>query len=149
MDLAHHQHLMLKILIGSAWIDQHLVPEEVTYLQKVLARFHLERDAELQHLLQTPIEPIQTEQWLIAYLKDSPETERLKLLAAIGNLLISDEVVSTVEHDLLDEFHTLMASIPAPPEPTPSLPDLAPHFVQQVGKFFRRVFALVQGHTAS
>jgi hypothetical protein len=143
MDSAQHQHLMLKILIGSAWVDQHLELEEVTYLSKILSRFHLEHDAELQALLNTPVEPTQTEQWLVSYLRDSPDAERLKLLAAIGNLLIVDDEVSDVEHDLLDEFHTLMASIPSPPEPLPELGAVAPKILQQVGQFFRRVMSAV------
>ena len=147
MDLAHHHHLMLKILIGSAWIDQHLVPAEVNYLNRLLQRYHLEHDPELQVLLRTPIAPAQTEQWLIAYLKDSSDTERLKLLAAIGNLLISDEEVSAIEHDLLDEFHRLLAQIPAHPDPPPHITDLAPNIVQQVGKFFRHVLTAIQGGT--
>jgi hypothetical protein len=143
MDSAHHHHLMLKILIGSAWVDQHLVPQEVTYLNQVLSRYHQGHDPELQALLSHPVTLRQTEQWLVDYLKDSPDSERLKLLAAIGNLLIADDKVSDVEHDLLDEFHTLMASIPSPPEPLPHLVDHAPKLLQQLGKFFRRVMSSV------
>jgi hypothetical protein len=144
MDTAHQQKLMLKILIGSAWVDRHLKPEEVTYLSNVLTRFHLDRDAELQGLLKTSVPLEQTERWLIAYLKDTPTTERLKLLAAIGNLLISDHVVSSIEHDLLDEFHELMASIPAPPEPPPHVSEIATHLVQRIGQFFRHVLEAVK-----
>jgi hypothetical protein len=143
MDSAQHQHLMLKILIGSAWVDRHLEPEEVAYLNKVLSRFHLEHNAELQGLLSTPVEPTQTEQWLVSYLRDSPDAERLKLLAAIGNLLIADDEVSDIEHDLLDEFHTLMGRIPSPPEPLPHLDEHGPKILQQLGKFFRHVMSAV------
>jgi hypothetical protein len=143
MDSAQHQHLMLKILIGSAWMDQHLEPEEVAYLNKVLLRSHLEHNAELQGLLSTPVEPTQTEQWLVTYLRDSPDAERLKLLAAIGNLLIADDEVSDVEHDLLDEFHTLMGRIPSPLEPLPDVGEVAPQILKQVGQFFRRVMSAV------
>lgn len=142
METTQHQRLMLKILIGSAWIDQHLVPDEIAYLNRVLSRFHLEHEAELQTLLKVPVHPSQTERWLIEYLKDSPDAERLKLLAAIGNLLIADHDVSDIEHDLLDEFHELMASIPSPVEPpSPSEGDWAPKILQQVGQFFRRVMS--------
>jgi hypothetical protein len=143
MDSAQHTYLMLKILIGSAWVDRHLEPEEVAYLKKVLSRFHLEHNAELQALLTIPVEPTQTEQWLVSYLRESPDSERLKLLAAIGNLLIADDEVSDVEHDLLDEFHTLMANIPSPPELMPDLGGVAPKILQQVGQFFRRVMSAV------
>jgi hypothetical protein len=143
MDFAQHQHLMLKILIGSAWVDRHLEPEEVAYLNKVLSRFHLEKNAELQGLLSAPVELTQTEQWLVSYLRDSPDSERLKLLAAIGNLLIADNDVSDIEHDLLDEFHTLMGRIPSPSEPSSHLAQHAPKILQQVGQFFRRVMSAV------
>jgi hypothetical protein len=142
MDAEHQHKLMLKILIGSAWVDRHLEPEEVAYLGKVLTRFHLDRDTELQALLNTPVLLPQTEQWLVAYLQDTPDSERLKLLAAIGNLLMSDHVVSSVEHDLLDEFHELMAHIPAPPEPIPTVAEAAPKLLQRIGQFFRRVMQL-------
>lgn len=141
MDSAQQHYLMLQILIGSAWIDCHLEPEEVTFLEKVLTRFNLGSDRELQALLKTPVPSVQTEQWLVVYLRDSPDSERLKLLAAIGNLLISDDVVSSVEHDLLDDFHDLMAKIPAPPEPT-SFIDAAPKVLRNIGQFFRRVVKL-------
>ncbi|WP_404786187.1 TerB family tellurite resistance protein [Altericista sp. CCNU0014] len=142
-DSAHHQHLMLKILIGSAWVDRHLVPAEVTYLNKVLARYHQAHDPELQALLSHPVSLGQTEGWLVDYLKDSPDSERLKLLAAIGNLLISDDKVSDIEHDLLDEFHTLMAKIPSPPEPLFDIKEHSPTILQQLGKFFRHVFSAI------
>ena len=77
----------------------------------------------------------------MSYLRNSPDPERLKLLAAIGNLLIADDEVSDVEHDLLDEFHTLMGKIPSPPEPLPDLGEVAPKILQQVGQFFRRVMS--------
>jgi hypothetical protein len=144
MDTEHQHSLMLRILIGSAWVDRHLEPEEVTYLGNILKRFHLEHDQELRSLLETPVPQEQTERWLVAYLKDSPDSERLKLLAVIGNLLISDHVVSSVEHDLLDEFHELMAHIPAPPEPTPSVAEVAPKLLQRIGQFFRRIMAFPQ-----
>lgn len=143
MDSAHHHHLMLKILIGSAWVDQHLEPEEIVYLNQILSRYHQSHDPELQSLLSHPVTLRQTEQWLADYLKDSPDSERLKLLAAIGNLLISDDQVSDTEHDLLDDFHALMASIPSPPEPLPNLAEHAPKLLQQLGKFFRRVMSAV------
>jgi hypothetical protein len=142
MDAEHQHNLMLKILIGSAWADRHVEPEEVAYLSNVLKRFHLDHDNELRSLLKTPVPMEQTERWLVAYLKDTPDSERLKLLAAIGNLLISDHVVSSVEHDLLDEFHELMAHIPAPPEPTPTVAEVAPKLLRRIGQFFRRVMHL-------
>jgi uncharacterized tellurite resistance protein B-like protein len=147
MNDNQHQRLMLKILIGSAWADRHLEPPEVAYLSKVLTRFHGEEDVELQALLKAPVALEQTENWLVAYLQNSPESERLKLLAAIGNLLMADNVVSGIEHDLLDEFHELMALIPAPPEPLhehEQVAEVVPSLAKKVGQFCRRVMAAAQ-----
>jgi hypothetical protein len=149
MDIGVQHKLMLKILIGSAWADRHLEPEEIRYLETVLERYQLQNDKELRSLLTTPVSLEQTELWIVSYLKDTPETERLKLLAAIGNLLISDHVVSSVEHDLLDDFHDIMASIPAPAEPAKPVENIAPSIAQQLGKFFRRAAETVQRLTHS
>lgn len=110
-----HQRLTLQILIGSAWVDHTLSEPEVTYLKQVLDRYHLTQDNELQALLQEPVPAQQTERWIVEFLRQTNQEERLKLLAAIGNLLIADDVVSEIEHDLLDEYHDLMAQIPDDP----------------------------------
>lgn len=110
-----YQRLTLQILIGSAWVDHTLSEPEVTYLKQVLDRYHLTQDTELQTLLKEPVTPQQTERWIVEFLRQTNQEERLKLLAAIGNLLIADDVVSEIEHDLLDEYHDLMAKIPDDP----------------------------------
>lgn len=149
MDVGVQHKLILKILIGSAWADRHLEPEEIRYLETVLERYQLQQDPELRSLLTTPVSLEQTELWIVSYLQDTTETERLKLLAAIGNLLISDHVVSSVEHDLLDDFHDIMASVPAQSEAAKPVETIAPSIAQQLGKFFRRVAETVQRLTHS
>lgn len=135
MDRQHYRPV-LRIAIGAAWFDRHLQPEEVTFLQKLLQRYGLEHDRELLQLIQNPVAPATTEAWLADYLREITEPERMQLLTKIGNLLIADGEVSPVEHDLLDDLYTLMAQIPAQPEPGPPL-------VETVGKFVRRVLQQV------
>jgi uncharacterized tellurite resistance protein B-like protein len=128
---AEQQHrLILQILIGSAWTDQHLEPSEVSYLRSLLQRYHLSHDPELQALLNAPVSAQQTEQWLIAYLKHADEEERLILLSKIGTVLIADDQVSASEHDLLDRYYDLMARI-APHS------DAIPNLIKTVGTFVR------------
>ncbi|MGF1600658.1 MAG: TerB family tellurite resistance protein [Thermosynechococcaceae cyanobacterium] len=125
------QHrLILQILIGSAWADQHLEPQEVDYLQSLLKRYHLSHDSDLQSLLGTPVSLKQTEQWIIAYLKNAEEEERMILLANIGKVLISDDQVSDSEHDLLDRYYDLMAQVSHRSEAIPNL-------IKTVGRFVR------------
>jgi hypothetical protein len=146
MDTTTQHKLMLKILIGSAWADRHLESEEIRYLETVIERYGLQKEQDLRSLLTAPVSLEQTELWIATYLKDATETERFRLLATIGNLLISDHVVSSVEHDLLDDFHDLMASIPTQPESERkgTVGEGAPGIAQQLGKFFRRVADTVQ-----
>ncbi len=113
MDQSQKQKLMTKILVGSAWIDRKLEPAEKDYLQTVLDRYGLGKDAELSAMLHQPTPVSTTEKWLVQYLKDSSSEERMQLLANIGKVLIADDTVSDIEHDLLDEYHELMARIPA------------------------------------
>ncbi|AFY59594.1 TerB family tellurite resistance protein [Synechococcus sp. PCC 6312] len=112
---------IIAIIIGAAWADGSLQPTEVSYLQKLLSQYHLQEDSELQSLLAAPVPLAITEELIATYLPDSTATERQKLLVDIGTLLIADDVVSPQEHQLLDDYYTLMAEISPLPEPGPTL----------------------------
>ena len=133
---SQHQQQILKIAIGSAWADRHLEPQEVEYLQSLFQRYHLSHNSQMQALLKTRVPLAQTERWIVDYLSDTTETERLKLLATIGNVLVADDSFSETDHDLLDEYYTLMAEIPPHPEGTSTL-------VQTIGQFARKVIRSV------
>lgn len=124
--------MTLQILIGSAWADHDLNSAEKVYLQKVLARYHLSHDSELQTLLEAPVSPQQTERWIVTFLRENHQEERLTLLAKIGELLIADDIVSDVEHDLLDEYHDLMAKISDNPDYVGTLAQNIGHYVHKV-----------------
>ncbi len=132
MESVEHKKLLLKIVIGAAWIDRHLAPEEIEYLQKLLQQYHLHIDSELQQLLQQQIPFEQTENWIIEYLEDTTDKERLRLLSAIANMVMADENVSKIEHQLLDEYYELMARIPAHPEAMPNVVQTVSRFVQRL-----------------
>jgi hypothetical protein len=135
-----HQHkLMLKIIIGSAWVDGHLEPAEVQYLQTLLARYQLTHAPDLLALLEEPVPLRQTELWMVEYLTETTETERQRLLAAIGKLVIADDTVLPQEHGLLDDYYTLMAEIPARLEETPKLAETVGKFVRKVARTVRNL----------
>jgi uncharacterized tellurite resistance protein B-like protein len=135
---AEHK-LILKILIGSAWVDRHLDAHEVTYLHALLTRYHLEGDRELRDCLARPMLIDQTESLVVGYLKEANDEQRLALLAKIGKVLIADDQVSEQEHDLLDDYHELMGRIPAPADPSEPSLELVPQLVKMVGQFARKV----------
>ena len=143
MEPQNQHKLMLKIIIGSAWVDGHLEPAEVQYLQTLLDRYQLTHASDVLALLEEPVPLSQTELWMVEYLADTTETEieRQRLLGAIGKLVISDDTVLPQEYSLLDDYYALMAEIPARPEETPTL-------VETVGKFVRKAARTVRNLSA-
>ncbi len=141
MDLQSQHRLMLKIIIGSAWVDGHLEPAEVQYLQTLLKRWQMTHVPDLLALLEAPVSLRQTERWMVDYLADTTETERQRLLAAIGKMVIADETVLPPEHTLLDDYYTLMAEIPARREETTTLVETLGKFVRKVAQTVRKLSA--------
>jgi len=99
-------------VLGAAWADGKLDQAEVSYLNKILLDQDTIEDEEIQALLQEPPSAYQLELWMVQYLGCTDVPERLGALAQIANLLMSDGEVSTIEHDFLDELHSLMSQIP-------------------------------------
>lgn len=137
MDTSTQNHLALKILIGSAWADGVLDPEEQEILSAALQRHGETYDRELKHLLEHPVDLQQTERWISQYLADATDTERQALLGAIGRVLFADRDISDEEHMLLDDFHSMMGTIPAHAE----IPELA----KTVGKFVKKAVRSITG----
>ena len=138
MNTEEQHRLLLKIVIGAAWVDHRLEPSEVEYFQQLLQRYHLHLNSELQPLLQQPVPIEQTERWIVQYLRDSADIDRQRLLSAIASVLIADENVSDIEHDLIDEYYELMARIPPPPESNPIAPVLG-RFVKRIVRSVRQL----------
>lgn len=111
-----HQMLLMQVVIGAAWADDHLEPGEVTYLHKLLERYGLESNRKLQDFVSAPVPLATTFAWMVEYLRDTNETERHRAVVALADLFISDDQVVDVEHKILDEFHILMGRIPAQAE---------------------------------
>lgn len=137
MNTKEQQQLLLKIVIGAAWVDGHLETQEVEYLEKLLHKYNLSHDSELLLLLSQPVAIEATENWIISYLASSTDTERMRLLSAIADILIADRTVSEIEHELLDEYHALMAKIPSHREATPSS-------IEIIGRFVRQLIHIIQ-----
>jgi uncharacterized membrane protein YebE (DUF533 family) len=141
-DKLRHKELM-QIIIGAAWVDGELDSSEIQYLTRLLERYGLSHDRDLQALLTSPVSMRQTELWIADYLQDTTETERQSALAAIAKLMIIDDQVSEIEHQLLDDFYEFMAAIPPHSETIQTV-------VESVGKFFRSavktIDRFVSGH---
>jgi hypothetical protein len=101
---------LLKILIGAAWIDGTMQPQELVYLHQMAREIGVADDPEVQSLLlQTqPVKPEECYRWLEDYLGAHPTQEDYdRLLEAIGGLIYSDNSVETEEAKLLTQLQSL------------------------------------------
>lgn len=137
-----HQTLLMQIVMGAAWADNHLEPAEVTYLHKLLDRYGLESNATLRDFLERPISLNTTLAWMIEYLKDTTDAERHRAVVALADLFIADNQVVDIEHQMLDEFHELMGRIPAQSEAsTPSHQSDHQDWLHSLGRWVKQIIA--------
>ncbi|HEY9821196.1 MAG TPA: TerB family tellurite resistance protein [Candidatus Sericytochromatia bacterium] len=101
---------LVKILIGAAWIDGKIQPEEREYLQKVAKETGVAEDSEIQPLLYE-LRAVSTDEcygWVQEYLGDRSSSEDYqRLIDAISALIYSDGDVATEEAKLLTRLQLL------------------------------------------
>ena len=118
IDIPAQERSLLKILIGVAWLDGEIKPEERQYLTKVAQMHHLDLDPEIDSLLisPTPVTPGECEQWIQDYLGDRSIFDDDGLIEAISGLIYSDGDVATAEANLLVNIQSSPSSgVPAQP----------------------------------
>lgn len=125
---------LVKILIGSAWLDGKIQPEERTYLNRIAQEKGVAQDPEISPLLQDlrQIETAECYQWVQEYLGNSPTTaDYQNLLEAISGLIYSDSDVDTEEAKLLTQLQLLD---PVNHEPQPAHNAV----MKEIQKLYRR-----------
>jgi uncharacterized tellurite resistance protein B-like protein len=101
---------LVKILIGAAWIDGKIQPEERDYLQKVAKEKGVADDPEIQPLLYElrAVLPDECYTWVKEYLGDQPNKDDYEhLIEALSALIYSDGEVATEEAKLLTRLQLL------------------------------------------
>lgn len=101
---------LVKILIGSAWLDGRIQPEERQYLHQVAKEKNLADDPEIRPLLYElkTVQPTECYEWIKEYLGDRPNTEDYQnLIEAISGLIYSDGEVAIEEAKLLSKLQSL------------------------------------------
>lgn len=110
MSKENKTKLLIKILVGAAWIDGIIQTEEREYLKKVVADNHLENDQEIKSLL-SEIKPVNAQEcyeWLEEYLGNNPKMKDYQqLLEAISALVYSDGDINIQEAKLLSRLQDL------------------------------------------
>jgi uncharacterized membrane protein YebE (DUF533 family) len=125
---------ILKILIGAAWIDGIIQPEERAYLGRVARDFKLAEDPEIKPLLSElrPIQPVECYQWLEEYFGDNPSEEDYhQLLEIISGLIYSDGYMDVREAKLIE---TIQGCDPNNPECRNSILDKVLRKIQKLYK---------------
>jgi uncharacterized tellurite resistance protein B-like protein len=101
---------LVKILIGAAWIDGRIQPEERQYLREIAQAKGLSTDPEIKPWLYelVPVQPKECYAWVKEYLGDRPSLEDCEnLIEAISGLIYSDGDVATEEARLLTKLQEL------------------------------------------
>ena len=95
---------LLKILIGIAWLDGKVHPEEQQYLLRIAERKGVLEDPDLKPLLYglRSVKPAECKQWVNDYLGAHPTPAACQqLLEDISGLIYSDGLVDSSEADLM------------------------------------------------
>ncbi len=101
---------LMKILIGTAWIDGKIQPEEKEYLHRIATEKGIAEDPEIQPLLHEfiTVSPHECYQWVNQYLGDRPTSESChQLVEAISGLIYSDGMMANEEAKLLNTLQML------------------------------------------
>ncbi len=108
MDTQSQSRLLVKILIGVAWLDGKIEPEERQYLVKVAKTHHLDEDVEIHPLLDgtMKVTPTECQQLIQTYLGDRPIHDDDRLIEAISGLIYSDGDVANAEAKLLIDIQS-------------------------------------------
>lgn len=114
MDSQSQVQLLVKILIGVAWLDGKIEPEERQYLTKVAKIHHLDEDTEISPLLNGTmiVTPAECEQWINMYLEDRSINDDDHLIEVISGLIYSDGDVAIAEAKLLIDIQSAPSSFP-------------------------------------
>jgi hypothetical protein len=118
MDIQSQSRLLMKILIGVAWLDGEIQPAERQYLAKVAQTHQLDRDPEVELLLNgaLTITLPDCEKWIQEYLGDRAIHDDDGLIEAISGLIYSDGDVAVVEAKLLVNIQSRPTATPSNPK---------------------------------
>ncbi|MGB0561687.1 MAG: TerB family tellurite resistance protein [Spirulinaceae cyanobacterium] len=101
---------LLKILMGAAWLDGVIQPEERQYLHTMAQTHHLDQDPEIKALLSEaqPIAPAECMTWISQFLAEyGTESDYETLLESLSALIYSDGDVQVEEAKVLTEVQAM------------------------------------------
>ncbi len=130
---------LLKVLIGAAWIDGTIQPEERQYLRHLAEKQGLKDDPELKPLLYelVKVQPDQCYEWIQEYLDSEKDSSACNdLLEAISGLIYSDGSVEIEEAKLLNRIQEINATCsterPSPKAILGSIQKMYRHWLKRI-----------------
>jgi hypothetical protein len=135
MDAQSQSRLLIKILIGAAWLDGEIQSEERAYLSKIVQTHQLGTDPDVDSLLAgtMKISLAECEQLIQEYLGDRSIHDDDALIEAISGLIYSDGDVAMAEAELLVNIQ----SVPSPTPPT------KPALIDTIQQLYRKALGMV------
>ncbi|MEN9205124.1 MAG: hypothetical protein Q6J68_03055 [Thermostichales cyanobacterium SZTDM-1c_bins_54] len=95
----------LKVLLGAAWADGSLQPEELPILKRAVQQLGLKDYPQLRQLIQTPMSGEDYRQAFREYLAFYPsQEERQTLLELVSELIYVDDQISPEESTILEQL---------------------------------------------
>jgi uncharacterized tellurite resistance protein B-like protein len=113
MHTQSQDRLLIKILIGVAWLDDRVQPEERRFLARVLQAHQLAGDTELESLLDGKIAMTQAEceSWIQEYLGGRSIYDDDRLIEAISAIVYMDGDIANIEAKLLVDLQSSPTAI--------------------------------------
>jgi hypothetical protein len=135
MDNQSQNRLLIKILIGVAWLDEQIQAEERRFLTRVFQAHQLDGDAELQSMMDGKIAVTQAEceSWIQEYLGDRSIYDDDRLIEAISAIVYMDGDVANLEAKLLNDIQSTPTAT-APTEKSTSMAKLRQFYRNWVKK---------------
>jgi uncharacterized tellurite resistance protein B-like protein len=142
MVVTADRKVLMKILIGAAWLDGRIQTEERQYLNHVAQKAGLANDPEvypLLHELRT-VTPAECYRWIWDYLGDHPTAENCRsLIEEISGLVYSDGAIANEEAQLLTKLQNLELTCDANGRCSGNVLDV-------IRRLYHRWVAVVEGH---
>lgn len=106
--------LALKVVLGAAWADGTLQPEELAPIHQIVDELGLASHPDVHLLLETPVPALTYRRYLQEYLEAHPALEqRQHLLELLQRVIYADNEVSIEEGYILSELRDLLAEMAA------------------------------------
>ena len=106
--------LTLKVVLGAAWADGALQPEELAPIHQIVEELGLASHPDVHRLLETPVPAVTYRRYLQEYLAVHPTLDqRRHLLGLLQRVIYADNEVSIEEGYILGELRDLLDEMAA------------------------------------